>query len=239
MKVLSKSLNQIDLILNEIEALKIIKSSPHKNIIKVYDIFENSNNIYIIMENLKHDFNSFLKVHNKLSYEEKIKIVNEICEGISFLHSKRIVHRDIKLANILIELDTNNQPIVKLIDFGLSKFLYHNEKAIESLGTLVYTAPEVLQKKCYDFQADVWSFGVVLYYIFKNRLPFKGKDVDYVVNMILNDNSPVQNLIKTNKSMDLLISKCLEKDQTKRFNINNILDFIEVVSKNSIVVHNK
>jgi serine/threonine protein kinase len=87
------------------------------------------------------------------------------------LHSFGIVHRDLKLENIMMS-DSTNKGIPKLVDFGLAKIVGPNETAVEPFGTLGYVAPEVLKKEPYSFSADVWSLGCMVHALLSGSLPF-------------------------------------------------------------------
>jgi serine/threonine protein kinase len=87
------------------------------------------------------------------------------------MHSYGVVHRDLKLENIMMSDQTDNA-LPKIVDFGLAKMIGPQEKADEPFGTLGYVAPEILLKKPYSFQCDLWSFGCILYALLCSSLPF-------------------------------------------------------------------
>src|SRR5690606_36254683 len=99
------------------------------------------------------------------------KILRKIIEGIAYLHKQGIIHRDIKPENILIN-DEDGKITIKIIDFGLSKVIPHSQKTNILVGTLSYSAPEVVGKKTYNNKVDIWSFGVLAYYLLSGSLPF-------------------------------------------------------------------
>lgn len=88
-----------------------------------------------------------------------------------YLHSYGIIHRDIKLENIMMTDDTD-KAIPKLVDFGLSKIVGPNEGCKETCGTLGYCAPEILKNEVYSYSCDVWSIGCILYALLTQALPF-------------------------------------------------------------------
>lgn len=95
-------------------------------------------------------------------------------EGIKYCHSKKILHRDIKLDNILLTIDG----VVKICDFGVSKIVKNGEKMSEQCGTPAYIAPEILLDKGYEgFAVDIWSAGVVLYAMLYGTVPFKANNM--------------------------------------------------------------
>ena len=145
MKIVKKkelSLKDIELLKREIEVLKICQ---HPNIIRFYDVFENSDFIYIVMEYLKGgDFFNYLESKNFKITEERAKtIAHQIATAIFYLHSFGIAHRDLKPENILM-VNTELNSHIKLVDFGLSKTFGPGEVCKEPFGTLCYVSPEIL-----------------------------------------------------------------------------------------------
>lgn len=102
--------------------------------------------------------------------------------AIYYLHSKDIVHRDIKAENILFE-NTEEGSKIKIIDFGVSTKFVKDQKMKETLGTAYYIAPEVLLQN-YDNKCDVWSCGVLLYILLCGYPPFNGDDDDEIIESV-------------------------------------------------------
>ena len=91
--------------------------------------------------------------------------------AIKYLHSYGIVHRDIKLENIMMS-DNTETSIPKLVDFGLAKLIGPNECAYDQFGSLGYVAPEIIRKEPYSFSCDLWSYGCILHALLCGSLPF-------------------------------------------------------------------
>lgn len=108
--------------------------------------------------------------------EKDVKIIaKQLFNALQYLHSGCIVHRDIKLENILVtDIDQYNKSrrTIKLADFGLAKQLDHNDLPNEKVGSLSYMAPEVINRKPYDTRVDIWSACVVLYVLLSGEQPF-------------------------------------------------------------------
>ena len=161
----------IDLAKREIEILQLCQ---HPNIIKLLDTFENEDYIYIVMECLKGgDLFTYLEKRKfKISEARACEIIHSLAAALYYLHSYGIVHRDIKLDNILMEDDSETSE-AKIVDFGLSKMIGPNEYCNEPFGTFGYVAPEVLSQEPYDKAVDIWGLGVVAYILLTGRSPFQ------------------------------------------------------------------
>ena len=170
----AKTINKTNSSLREIEWEVYISgflcSFKHPNIVSFEDIYYTHDTVYIVMEYVPNgslDKHLFLLPKN-----ESTKLVLQIVSAINFLHSKSIMHRDIKLENIAINLQDKT---VKLLDFGLSKVNFPTEKSYDCCGTVSYSAPEIFENKPYDLTVDIWSYGVILHLFQFNRYPIESK----------------------------------------------------------------
>ena len=120
-------------------------------------------------------FDYFQKRDLNLKEERVKEIAYQIGLGIEYLHKYGIVHRDLKLENIMMT-DSSEGAYPKLVDFGLAKMMAPNQKANEPFGTVGYVAPEVLKRTSYSFSIDLWSFGVIIYVLLCGCLPFDHKN---------------------------------------------------------------
>ena len=124
--------------------------------------------------------NELNKTHQILSEEDASKIMNFILKALTYIHSKDIVHRDLKPANILLENKTDFS-LVKITDFGLSAMVseYSSRFFTEQCGTPLYMAPELIQNKLYSKPVDIWSCGIIMYWLCNNGIhPFKFENKD-------------------------------------------------------------
>ena len=165
------------------DALKeasILQNLDHPNIIKFQEVFlcKNPNSLNIITEYADGgDLNK--KIERKIPFKEDLILdwFIQICLALNHVHSKRIIHRDIKAQNIFL---TKNG-IVKLGDFGISKSLTCSfELARTVIGTPYYLSPEIVKNSPYSFKTDVWSLGVLLYQMCALKMPF---DADSLPNL--------------------------------------------------------
>ena len=218
--------DQLTLIKTEIDILKICH---HKNIIKLYDIFENENFFYIIMEYCSGgDLFSYLE-RNKFHIPERqsCKIIYKILKALSYLHSFGIIHRDIKSENILITYNNDEEFDIRINDFNLSKILGPGEYCNETCGTLSYVAPEILLKKKYNKLVDSWSLGVTCYLLISGSLPFDHPLNDKeIIRKTIYEQPNFRNGIweKIPNECINFISKLLEKNPKKRMTINEALN---------------
>ena len=159
--------------------IDILIKIDHPNIIKLFDVFESQNSLYLIMEECYGGelFDRILKrIENNLMYTEKeaCEIIRQVMGAIEYCHNKGIVHRDLKPENLLYlkEGPEENNPL-KIIDFGLSQDLNIKKILSSKVGTAYYVSPEILQGK-YSEKCDVWSAGVILYVLLSGEPPFNG-----------------------------------------------------------------
>jgi len=164
------------------------------------------------------DLLTFVRKRTKLSEKIAKFIFRQIIEALQYIHSKNIIHRDIKLDNILIDLNNT----IKLCDFGVSKQIKNKEVIFDQCGTPAYIAPEILRNEGFQgYSADIWSAGIVLYAMVQGRVPFFTKEVQDLYLLITK--SPYTPLQGSSPELEDLISKILEKDPSKRISSEQIL----------------
>jgi len=198
----------------------IIKELDHINIIKTFSITDDSKKFYIIMEYCEKGelFNYIIK-NKRLKENEASFFFYQIINGIEYIHSKNIVHRDMKPENILLTKDN----IIKIIDFGLSN--YYNENMLLSTlcGSPSYSSPELLSGEKYNgFSVDIWSIGVTLYAMIYGCLPFGDKNNNVLFKKISECNIGYPNYSCVSLVAKDLLKKILIKEPTKRLNLDQI-----------------
>lgn len=145
--------------------IKVLKSCESHNIIKLYDMKKTSNNYYLILEYCNDgDLETYVKKRRYLTEEEAIEILCEIVNGFHHLFNHKILHRDLKLANIL-----RHDGVTKIADFGFSKMLGNETLCETMLGSPLNMAPEVLHNLEYSNKADMYSLGVCYYWMLFGR----------------------------------------------------------------------
>ena len=189
-----------------------LKKFPNKNIVKSYDLFEDSQNLYLIHEYIKgfdlKEYQSKIKENNEeINPKMLINLSSQILNSINYLHSYGIIHRDIKHTNILI----NEKNIIKIIDFGLSRVLGKNEYTMNPYGSLCFKAPEIVLERPYNYKVDIWSLGITLYFLLYGHTPFNKVNSNILKDQICNETIKFENDFKF-KLMANIINECLTKN---------------------------
>lgn len=175
--------------------IKVVMQMDHPNIVKFYQCVYDNRFVNIVMELARGiPLSDLIISRGKIAQAESQIIIRQVLHATKYFHSCNIVHRDLKLDNIMIigsETKNINDLRVKLIDFGMSKHTKHGNKKIDLntyCGTIHFMAPEVLEGKTYDQTCDIWSIGVIAYMCLAGMPPFKGKnDVAIHKAIITND----------------------------------------------------
>ena len=213
----------------------IMKKLNHSSIVKILEMFESDNYILIIMEYINGgNLYSFVKKRRKLNEKTAKFLFWQITQGIKYMHNNGVVHRDIKLENILIDLNNN----VKICDFGIGKAVtpYKNGKTIHILhdqcGTPMYIAPEILlctKEHGYNaFPVDMWSAGIALYIMLSGTLPFaldknlnkESHNAELQYAIINNSPKPIEYI--SEEAQDLLYG-LLDKNPKTRYTADDVL----------------
>ena len=167
--------------------MTILSKLDHPHILNVFEYFEDENHLYIVTE-LCTGGELFDKIVEKTKFTEAeaAKVMEQMLSAVVFCHKEGIVHRDLKLENIMMT-DTSSTSVPKLVDFGLAKMIGPSERATEPFGTLGYVAPEILEKKPYTFSCDLWSLGCIVYALLCSSLPFDHDSQKETIRMTCED----------------------------------------------------
>jgi len=227
----------LELVKTEIEILKI---AQHPYIIRLYDIFENAEFIYIIMEHCAGgDLFSYIEKRGfRMPEPFAANIIYKLATALFYLHSYGIAHRDLKPENILMTDNTENADI-RLLDFGLSKIIGPNETCHDPFGTLSYVAPEILLEKPYSKAVDIWSIGIITYLLLVGYLPFDDeKSEREIARQTIHEPVPFKSSVfkKNTQESKSFIENLLNKDPQKRMQIKEVLDhpWLQKFNKNKI-----
>lgn len=155
--------------------IKTLRSLQHPNIIQLFDVFITEDRIYIIMELMSGgELFDYVVQKGTLTEEEASRIVRKVTSALVYMHSRNVIHRDMKPENLLLahKPRSSHDIEVKIIDFGLSKILTDGPVASSFLGTRGYLAPEMIQRRDYTKSVDAWALGVVIFVLLCGCLPF-------------------------------------------------------------------
>lgn len=152
--------------------IKVLEELNHPHIIKLEDVFETPDRIFIVMELMDGgELFDYVVEKGMLNEEEASVMIRKITSALAHMHSKGIIHRDLKPENLLLTSKLPDAEI-KLIDFGLAKKISNDTVAHSFLGTRGYLAPEMLQRHAYDKAIDVWALGIIVFVLLCGCLPF-------------------------------------------------------------------
>jgi serine/threonine protein kinase/Tfp pilus assembly protein PilF len=203
---------------------KAASALDHPNIGTIYEIDEVEDECFISMAHIEGKSIKELLKEKTFSMEEVLNIAIQIAEGLNAAHKKGIVHRDIKSDNLML----TNDGLVKIMDFGLAKLkgVSRLTRTGSTLGTLAYTSPEQAQDMELDQRSDIFSFGVVLYEMITEQLPFKGEHQAAIIYSILNETPEPLARYKANvpEGLQRVVDKAMAKDRDERYqNVNDLL----------------
>ncbi|KAF2076286.1 hypothetical protein CYY_002401 [Polysphondylium violaceum] len=223
-KVAIKSINtrfiKNKLLMREIEIMK--KVGDHPNILKLYEVYETSRHLHLVLE-LVTGGELFDKIVQRGEYSEQdaSKIVRQIVSAVGYLHANGIAHRDLKPQNLLcagIEGDD-----IRVADFGLSKIFGDGDYLETCCGSPEYVAPEVLECKPYDKACDLWSVGVITYVLLTGCFPFWDKNNAVLYEKIRNvDYGWPEGLNVSDQAKDL-VAHLIEKNPESRYTYEQCL----------------
>ena len=213
-KIIQKKKVDMKELLTEIS---IVSKLSHPSIMQVYEVFEDTTNVYIVSEYCKGgELFDIISKKGNFSEKEACIIMEQLLSGICYSHKNGIVHRDLKPENILLEDKSRNLEI-KIVDWGYATQMKQRERLHEMDGISYYIAPEVLEGD-YDEKCDIWSCGVILYILLCGYAPFYGENDKEIYNQVLKGeyDFPKEEWQNVSEEAKNLVQKMLEKDTKKR-----------------------
>lgn len=203
--------------------IRIHRSLRHSNVLAFEHFFEDKQNVYMLLELCQNQtMNELLKRRKRLEEMEVQCYLLQIILGTKYLHTRRVIHRDLKLGNLFL----TNKMELKLADFGLAtKLEFEGDRKKTVCGTPNYIAPEILcGKQGHSYEVDIWSIGVILYTLLIGKPPFETSDVKTTYRRIKANAYTFPEHIKISDASKNLISKILCLDPTKRPTLDQILE---------------
>jgi polo-like kinase 1 len=205
-----------------ISEIKIHKSLHHPQIVAFEHYFEDTENVYILLEMCQNQtLNELLKRRKRLTEIEVQCYMVQLIKALKYLHSHRVIHRDLKLGNLFL----TDKMELKVGDFGLAtKLDFEGERKRTVCGTPNYIAPEILDGKTgHSYEVDIWSLGVIIYTLIIGKPPFETQDVKTTYKRIkMNSYSFPENAVISDSAKNL-IQEILVTDPSKRPALDQIL----------------
>ncbi|KAK9448082.1 kinase-like domain-containing protein [Limtongia smithiae] len=203
--------------------IKVHQSMQHPNIVKFIECFEDDTNVYILLEMCSNK--TLMDMHRRrkrFTETETRFFLIQILGAVKYMHSRKVIHRDLKLGNIFLDQDMN----IKIGDFGLAALLISQTDRKKTIcGTPNYIAPEILFNKedGHSFEVDLWSVGIILYAMLIGKPPFQSKDVNLIYKRIrANDYEFPKDVQISDEARDL-IKSLLNNDPSARPSLDQIV----------------
>ena len=195
----------------------------HPNIVNVYDVGEENDIHYIVMELVEGiTLKKYIEKKARLSYKEAVSIAIQVSMGIEAAHNNHIIHRDIKPQNIIISKDGK----VKVTDFGIAKAATSNTITSNVMGSVHYTSPEQARGGYSDEKSDIYSLGITMFEMLTGRVPFNGETTVAIAIKHIQEEmpSPAEFVPEIPSSVESIVLKCCQKSPDRRY--QNIQELI-------------
>ncbi|CAG9763330.1 unnamed protein product [Ceutorhynchus assimilis] len=199
--------------------VRIMKMLDHPNIVKLFQVIETEKTLYLVMEYASGgEVFDYLVLHGRMKEKEARAKFRQIVSAVQYCHQKRIIHRDLKAENLLLDSEMN----IKIADFGFSNEFTPGNKLDTFCGSPPYAAPELFQGKKYDGpEVDVWSLGVILYTLVSGSLPFDGSTLRELRERVLRGKYRIPFYMSTD--CENLLKKFLVLNPAKRASLETIM----------------
>lgn len=202
--------------------VRIMKMLHHPHIVKLYEVIETKNTVFLVMEYAAGgELYDYLVVHGKMKEKEARAKFRQILSAVNYCHKKRVIHRDLKAENLLLDANLD----IKIADFGFSNYYDPESKLDTFCGSPPYAAPELFQGRRYTGpEVDIWSLGVILYVLTTGCLPFDGKNLQEMRESVCRGKYRIPFYLSD--SCEKLLRKFLIRDPYKRASLDMLLDDI-------------
>ncbi|XP_071743361.1 MAP/microtubule affinity-regulating kinase 3 isoform X10 [Lepeophtheirus salmonis] len=199
--------------------VRIMKTLDHPNIVKLFQVIETEKTLYLVMEYASGgEVFDYLVLHGRMKEKEARAKFRQIVSAVQYCHQKKIIHRDLKAENLLLDSEMN----IKIADFGFSNEFIPGNKLDTFCGSPPYAAPELFQGKKYDGpEVDVWSLGVILYTLVSGSLPFDGSTLRELRERVLRGKYRIPFYMSTD--CENLLKKFLVLNPVRRASLETIM----------------
>lgn len=237
MKVIQKKkVENLDPVFRDMlrEELQALEQLDHPHIVRVVDLLEDEENIYIAAELMRHG--NLLEVINEMQNKQikfnEADIANiafQLTLAVNYIHASDMIHRDLKLENIMVDIEDDEEELTKKIvckitDFGFATMIEQRKKTL-AIGSPIYMAPDVLNSQ-YDTKADIWSLGVIVYILLTSKKPFDGENDEELYTKIRYhepDYEGLSHYFEGGEYATDFLRKCLNKNANARYNAHDLL----------------
>lgn len=206
---------------------KLMARIKHPNVVTLYDAGTLNNSIpYLVMEHIEgKSLRELLETHGPAPVKATATIMSQICAGLQEAHNAGVVHRDLKPENILLQRRTDRTDAVKIVDFGIARFLSPSGERVTRdgmvIGTMEYISPEQLEDRIVDGRSDIYALGVMFFELLTNDLPFFARSIEGMMAKHLMATPMLPSVkradIERGSLVDQIVHKCLEKKAEDRF----------------------
>ncbi|AYV84610.1 MAG: serine/threonine protein kinase [Hyperionvirus sp.] len=218
--VQKSSFRQQKLVKEEVAIVLHIRDNPNENVVRYYDVIDDLDTIYIVMEYCENGDLSKIMGRGPMGEEDVRYYFVQLIKGVRYLDENKIIHRDIKPKNIL--LTGGDASVLKICDFGLAKNKSGLSRVYTACGSPLYMAPEMFGEKSYNDTVDVWSIGIILYEMLYGINPFgKMKDYNELELFMLDGDDEIvippknKNIFVSDSCLDLLRSLLTKNNETR------------------------
>ena len=224
----------------------ILKNVNHPNIIKLHEIKQTLNNFYLVFDlcnggGLSNCLEKYMKNNGNKPFTQEIvqHIMRQLVSGLQYLHNNKILHRDLKSDNVLVNFEKEEDKknfdllkcVVKIIDFGFARYLENDTLAQSVLGSPINMDPQILMKMRkidnnqsfgYDQKADIWSLGTICYEILIGTPPFDATSYEELTSKIQRGNYKIPNNLQLSVEAVSFLNAMLQYDPKQRLDINQL-----------------
>jgi len=193
----------------------LLRSLKHPNIVRVWDVYETAHYFYVVMDLCRGgELFDMINELDRLPESDTAVIAKQLLGGIDYMHSKSVMHRDIKAENVLLT-EWSATAVVKIIDFGIASKFQRGEMFDKISGSPQYMAPELVGQR-YDYRVDMWAFGILMYFTLYGRYPFDGNNVREILLTVLHGTIDWESDVHIDPKTVSLLKGCLQRKPRKR-----------------------